>query len=234
MKKTALALLLFLSSALYAQNATVPGNLADQTNFGPTANATSGANFGSNRAYFIGSCWNGSTFIADTFQVVDIEGAGTNPTGTLAFTHPSGCSGGHNYTFDNPITAPAFLGSTSGATGMSGLGTSTMALGAAAGTSPSTAVCATGVVCDSFSGTFSFTSGTAAAAGTLGTITLPGTRTNTPTCIIRALSTSGALSTLGEYTAPNNSSGTITLPITVTGNPTSTNAYRVFYQCMGI
>lgn len=234
MKKLLLTALgfLLLASSLHAQ--TVAGNLADGTNFGPTANATSGANFNSNRGYFIGSCWNGTTFVADTFQAQVVEGTGSNPTSTFAFTSPSGCSGTHAYTFDNSVTAPAFFGSTSGATGFAGLGTATLVLGAAAGTGPSAVTCVSGVVCDSFSGTFAFTTGTGAAAGALGTITLPGTRTNVPTCLVRALSVSGALSTLGEYTSPANSSGTVTLPITTTGNPTSSNAYRVWYGCFGI
>lgn len=233
MKKLALALLLLLTAAVHAQ--TVVGGLADGSNMSPQGTATSGGNFSSNRMYFYGSCWSGSAAALDIFMVQTVEGTGSNPTSTLTLTNPSGCSGAHAYSFDNPVTAPSFNGATSGATGFAGLGTSTMSINSGvAGSGATTPVCVTGVVCDSFSGTFSFTSGTGPAAGTLGTITLPGTRTNVPTCLVRVLSVSGTLSTLGEYATPVNSSGTVTLPIIVTGNPTSSNNYRVYFGCFGI
>lgn len=229
MKKLALALLLLLTPAIHAQ--TVVGGLADGSNLSPQGNATSGANFSSNRAYFYGSCWNGTTFILDTFEIQAVEGSGTNPTSTLTFTSPSGCSGVHAYSFDNAVTAPAFYGSTSGATGFAGLGTSTMAVAAPAGTGATTPVCATSVVCDSFSFTFTFTSGTGPTTGVIGTVTLPGTRTNVPSCWVQVR---GGTAYLGEYTAPVNSSGTVTLPITVlTAIPVST-ALRVIGGCFGI
>jgi hypothetical protein len=55
--------------------------------FGQEGTATSGANFPSMVAAFMGTYWNGTVSSADRWKLQDILGAGINPTSTLNFAH---------------------------------------------------------------------------------------------------------------------------------------------------
>ena len=110
------------------------------------------------------------------------------------------------------------------ATGIAGMGSATFALGASGqvGTGATTPVCLSTFICDSLSGTFSFATGTGSlTAGTILTVTLPGTRGvagslfNPPNCQVSINQGSGSATYFGVFTVPVNTSGTVTLPITV-------------------
>lgn len=119
------------------------------------------------------------------------------------------------------------------ATGISGLGTASYTLGATGqvGTGATSPACVTNVVCDSLSGTFSFTTGTGSlTAGTVVTVTLPGTRTNVPTCPVTV---KGGTTFLGPFSSAANTSGTVTLPITTEVALAASTAYTFSYGLCG-
>jgi hypothetical protein len=119
------------------------------------------------------------------------------------------------------------------ATGISGLGTASYTLGATGqvGTGATSPACVTNVVCDSLSGTFSFTTGTGSlTAGTVATVTLPGTRTNVPTCPVTV---KGGTTFLGPFSSAANTSGTVTLPITTEVALAASTAYSFTYGLCG-
>lgn len=131
------------------------------------------------------------------------------------------------------VTGASFY-SAGPATGIAGLGTTTFTLGASGqvGSGASSATCSSSVVCDSFSGTLGFTSGTGSfSTGTILTVNLPGTRTNVPTCIVTVRA--GATYLAEDATAVN-SAGTVTIPITVGVALSASTAYHLKYLCDGL
>lgn len=135
-----------------------------------------------------------------------------------------------------PLTGCNFTGTvTFGgvAGGIAGKGNATFALGATAqvGTG-GTIVCTTLFVCDSFSGTVTFTPGTGSlSTGTLFTITLPGARTNPPNC---SWSVQSGSATAPVWQVIVGNSGVITLVVSdnvVVVNPA---VYQFAYVCGGI
>lgn len=131
---------------------------------------------------------------------------------------------------DAPIQAGAYNGS-GPITGTShaGTGTATFAAGAAAGTSPGTPTCTTSHVCDSHSGTISFTMGTATNTGIALTVTTSVTRTNQPNCV-------GAMYLVASpFTAiPLRLTETTTTVVFNVGlAPTVSTAYELTYLCGG-
>jgi hypothetical protein len=65
---------------------------------------------------------------------------------------------------------------------VAGTGTATFAAGSAAGSGFTTPTCSSGHLCDSVSGTVSFTVGTGTTSGVLLTVNLPFTRSHQPNC----------------------------------------------------
>jgi hypothetical protein len=111
----------------------------------------------------------------------------------------------------------------------SGTGTASFAAGAAAGSSPGTPTCTTSHVCDSFTGTISFTVGTATTTGALLTVTTGTTRTNQPSCtgtVYLAASPYTALPTRLTQT-------TTTIVFNVGTAPTASTAYELVYSGCG-
>jgi len=107
-----------------------------------------------------------------------------------------------------------------------GTGTTTLATGAAAGSSPSIA-CTTNHVCDGVSGTVTLTTGSSPATGTLATISFPSTHTNYANCMVTAASATAVITTT-TWTES-------TTAITITANAalTASTAYTVKYWCGG-
>ncbi len=115
------------------------------------------------------------------------------------------------------------------AVSMSGQGTATFAAGAAAGTSPGTPTCTTSHVCDSLSGTISFTTGSTTSAGAMLTVTDGVTRTNQPNCIGEAYLVASPYTALPvrlTYT-------TTTIVFNVGTAPTASTAYELVYAGCG-
>lgn len=131
---------------------------------------------------------------------------------------PSNAVAGTAYT-DSPIQAASYAGK----------GTATFAAGAAAGTSPGTPTCTTSHICDSMSGTVSFTAGTATTTGIMLTVTTGITRTNQVNCtgqVYLAASPYTALPT--RITAT-----TTTIVFNVGTGPTASTAYELVYSGCG-
>jgi len=107
-----------------------------------------------------------------------------------------------------------------------GTGTTTLATGAAAGSSPSIA-CTTNHVCDGVSGTVTLTTGSSPATGTLATISFPSTHTNYANCMVTAVGATAVITTT-TWTES-------TTAITITANAalTASTAYTVKYWCGG-
>jgi hypothetical protein len=117
------------------------------------------------------------------------------------------------------------LAGNSKAASFAGTGVATFA----AGTSPGTPVCATSHVCDSVSGTVSFTMGTSTATGILLTVTTSTTRANQPNCrgdAYLAASPYTALPVRLTYTPS-------TIVFNVGIAPTASAAYELVYSGCG-
>jgi hypothetical protein len=117
--------------------------------------------------------------------------------------------------------------------GINGLGTAVYTLGATAqvGTGATTPTAVSGVINDSLSGTLTFTTGTGSlAAGTILTITLPGTRVNIPTCPIEV---TGGTTFLGPEDVASNTTGQVALTVTTEVALAASTAYRIKYGVCG-
>lgn len=185
----------------------------------------------SNAAVILSQTGTGSVSAAPTWL-------GTTGTGLVAlqtspqFTTPSlGVATGTQITLAGPIT------------GLAGLGTATYSLGATGqvGTSATAPVCVTNFVCDSMTGTFTFTTGTGSlTAGTILTVTLPGSRGssgtfNAPTCPVTIAQASGTATNFGVSAVPVNTSGTVTIPFKVYTALLPSVAYTLTYgMCGGV
>jgi hypothetical protein len=131
-------------------------------------------------------------------------------------------------TVDVTSGAAAITGALS-STSLAGSGTATFAAGAAAGTSPGTPTCTTSHVCDSQSGTVSFTMGTATTTGIALTVTTSATRTNQPNCSVAmylAASPYTAVPIRATYT-------TTTIVFNAGTAPTASTAYELVYSGCG-
>lgn len=121
------------------------------------------------------------------------------------------------------------------ATGIYGLGAAIYTAGATSiigtGGSYSAPVSPTGVVSDSMSGGAVFTTGSGiSAAGVIFTVTLPGTRTNVPTCTVNI---KGGTAALGEWVTAANSAGTVTLSIGSNVALSNNTAYQANWGVCG-
>jgi hypothetical protein len=79
-----------------------------QFNFQNPTPATSGNNYGSPAAGWLGTYWTGSASAIESVLQQLTLGSGSNPTGTYAFTH-AGSSGALTYSFDGPMTVSGSL-----------------------------------------------------------------------------------------------------------------------------
>lgn len=173
-----------------------------------------------------GTAWGTTYTLSGSGTVLPTTSAPTiaNPTFTGTTTGPSwGVDGSGNLTAASGVFAGPH-------TGIAGLGTSVLSLGSPAGSGATSPACASGVVCDSLSGTFTFTSGTSTTTGTIGTVTFPGTKVNVPTCEVQVRA---GTTYFGEDAVPVNTSGTITLPITVAVALPASTATMVKVICFG-
>jgi hypothetical protein len=176
---------------------------------------------GSNPAAGAGiPCWTGTGWCTSNYSPL---GTGNVVlASTLASYCPlTGC------TFTGPVT----YGGTAG--DIAGIGTATFTIGATAqvGTG-ATAVCATYAICDSFSGTFTLTTGTGTlAAGDLVIVNIPGSRSSIPNCTWNLATNS---TTNYGFTAGAGNSGGSTLQFnSATGLPASTS-FAGTYICGGL
>jgi len=110
---------------------------------------------------------------------------------------------------------------------MIGEGTTTMAAGAAADTSP-TIACASSHVCDGVSGTVALTTGSGTTTGTLATLSFPNTHTNQANCMVAP-----TLSGTGLVTTITWTESTTALTITANSALTASTAYQIRYWCGG-
>ncbi len=121
------------------------------------------------------------------------------------------------------VTASGFVdGKTVAGSGSIGLAT-----GAGAGGGASV-VCASGHVCDGVSGAVTLTTGTGTAAGTIGTLTFPNTRTNSANCVVGVqVSGTGLVSSVGW------SESTSAVTLTANSALAAGTAYSIRYWCGG-
>jgi hypothetical protein len=181
-----------------------------------------------------------------TITIADPGGSATlaytNPTTTQTLTGTTFDTAGSGNTFKvngTAISAKTGSGSVVLATSpalttpttnsIAGTGTATFAAGGAAGSSPGTPTCTTSHVCDSMSGTISFTVGTSTTTGSLLTVTTGVTRTNQPNChgaVYLAASPYTALPVRLTYT-------TTTIVFNVGTAPTASTAYELVYAGCG-
>lgn len=165
----------------------------------------------SSTAVILSQTGTGSVSAAPVWLGTTGTGLGVLQTSPALITPAIGAATGTSLVLAGPIT------------GISGLGSATYTLGATAqvGTSATSPACVTNFNCDSLSGTFTFTSGTGSlTAGTIVTVTLPGTRGssgtfNAPTCQVTLAQASGTATNFGVSAVPVNTSGTVTIPIKV-------------------
>jgi lysophospholipase L1-like esterase len=127
------------------------------------------------------------------------------------------------------LASPGAIGPTS----ISGTGTATFAAGAGAGTSPGTPTCSGGYICDSYSGVFNITTGTAPpTGGTVVTVTLGGvTRTNKPNCFVSSIASVSGVPFV-NIIALNSTVATLPVQLAGTALTASTN-YTFTYVCGG-
>jgi hypothetical protein len=161
-------------------------------------------------------------------------GAGSSATNS-GVTLCQGQSFGTNKWCIYSITDPSyFAGSTIGSFGfkgaaVTGTGTAGFVAGAAAGTSPGTPTCTTSHICDSISGTISFTMGTATTTGIVLTVTTSATRTNQGNCIAHM-----KLAASPYTEVPIRPTETATTVVFNAGTaPTASTAYELTYACPG-
>lgn len=105
---------------------------------------------------------------------------------------------------------------------------STIAAGAAAGTSP-TISCAASHICSGMSGTVSLTTGTSTTTGALLTVTVGTARINLADCWFRLYSSTGDLSSY--FIAPSYTTSVATANLGTA--LTASTAYTVTYGCLG-
>jgi hypothetical protein len=110
---------------------------------------------------------------------------------------------------------------------MAGSGTMSLAVGAAAGSSP-TMTCATSHVCDGVSGTVNLTTGSSPTTGTLATLSFPGGHSYQANCMV-----SVQLAGTGLITSVGWSESTTALTLTANAALTAGTAYTVRYWCGG-
>jgi hypothetical protein len=122
-------------------------------------------------------------------------------------------------TFAVPIKASSYAGT----------GAATFTAGTAAGSSPGTPTCAPSHICDSFSGTLSFTVGISTNTGALLTVTTGATRLNQPSCTGRAYLMASPYTELPVRLTYTNS----TIVFNVGTAPTPNKAYELVYAACG-
>ena len=141
-----------------------------------------------------------------------VQNGAASPATVLAVT------GSGNTTASGFVSGKFFMGS--------GTNSMTLAVGAAAGTSPSIA-CTTSHMCDGVTGSVTLTTGTSPTTGTLATLTFPNAHTYYANCMVTTESASAAITT--------NTWTESTTAVTITANTalTASTAYTVKYWCGG-
>lgn len=157
----------------------------------------------------------------------------SNVTVTTAGSYSTSINANAAAIYANNYQSGTAYTTTSSAYGFVGSGSVSFTVGAAAGSSPGTPVCATGHVCDTTSGVVSLTMGTSTTTGVLLTVTVTPTtlRTNQGNC-------DGSVYLVASpYTQINIRYTGTTAPTTYVANvgsaPTASTAYEITYQCMG-
>jgi hypothetical protein len=150
---------------------------------------------------------------------------GNGLCGAFGFQAACTASNQGNYNFLTNI----FQGSATAIAGFSSSGNITFTPGSnAAAGSGATAVCASGLLCDIFSGTVTFAAGTSVSTtGILLTILMSTTRAKAPNCVVSI--TGGT-----TYLAPSWSTTTSTVAVSVGVAVSSSATYTVSYVCGGI
>jgi len=166
-----------------------------------------------------GNIGNSNSPTDDCWQIQNVLGSVVSqPTSTLAFTHPAGTTGVKILS----LAFPTSLASTQGSA------TATFAAGAGAGTSPGTPTCAASHVCDSLGGTVAMTTGTSPpTTGVALTVTTGVTRVNQPTCMIQIRLTASPYTLVDS--APTYTTTTIVFNLTGAALTAST-AYTFAYS----
>lgn len=175
----------------------------------PVGTATSGSNFNSYPFSYSASYWNGSSTQIDNWVYQVVEGAGSNPTSTLSFTH-TGTSGAAIVSFPD-----ISVSSCVGCRGKESTATLTP------GTGVTSVTCAT-ATCTNLRGSFTIVGGTA-TTGTVASLSW----TATPTAYVCTATMNGGTGFLGIGNSVATSTGmNITTGVTILGVTATVN-----YSC---